>query len=280
MKLFLILIITQLSRFITVEFRDRIAKILGVLWYLVAKGRREVVRENIKTVKGVVKESEVRSTFINYVRVYSDILNIPNMTPSYAHSMVKPYGVDSLRKTLDKGRGVILVTSHLGGMELAGPYLSSLGVPLYSVAESKGPGMKFFRFYNRYREHLGSTILQLEDRRLVFTLVRLLRANKVIALISDRDIQESGVYHEFFGRMAQIPRGVVLLSKRTGTPLIVGFMALDPETPRYQGRVFPPIYPDDYDSEDELLKAMVKLLEKGISMFPDQWFVFQRVWKD
>ena len=280
MKLFLILIITQLSRFITVEFRDRIAKILGVLWYLVAKGRREVVRENIKTVKGVVKESEVRSTFINYVRVYSDILNIPNMTPSYAHSMVKSYGVDFLRKTLDKGRGVILVTSHLGGMELAGPYLSSLGVPLYSVAESKGPGMKFFRFYNRYREHLGSTILQLEDRRLVFTLVRLLRANKVIALISDRDIQESGVYHEFFGRMAQIPRGVVLLSKRTGTPLIVGFMALDPETPRYQGRVFPPIYPDDYDSEDELLKAMVKLLEKGISMFPDQWFVFQRVWKD
>lgn len=280
MKLFLILIITQLSRFITVEFRDRIAKILGVLWYLVAKGRREVVRENIKTVKGVVKESEVRSTFINYVRVYSDILNIPNMTPSYAHSMVKSYGVDFLRKTLDKGRGVILVTSHLGGMELAGPYLSSLGVPLYSVAESKGPGMKFFRFYNRYREHLGSTILQLEDRRLVFTLVRLLRANKVIALISDRDIQESGVYHEFFGRMVQIPRGVVLLSKRTGTPLIVGFMALDPETPRYQGRVFPPIYPDDYDSEDELLKAMVKLLEKGISMFPDQWFVFQRVWKD
>ncbi len=280
MKLFLILIITQLSRFITVEFRDRIAKILGVLWYLVAKGRREVVRENIKTVKGVVKESEVRSTFINYVRVYSDILNIPNMTPSYAHSMVKSYGVDSLRRTLDKGRGVILVASHLGGMELAGPYLSSLGVPLYSVAESKGPGMKFFRFYNRYREHLGSTILQLEDRRLVFTLVRLLRANKVIALISDRDIQESGVYHEFFGRMAQIPRGVVLLSKRTGTPLIVGFMALDPETPRYQGRVFPPIYPDDYDSEDELLKAIVKLLEKGISMFPDQWFVFQRVWKD
>ncbi|GAI93661.1 unnamed protein product, partial [marine sediment metagenome] len=204
----------------------------------------------------------------------------PNMTPSYAHSMVKSYGVDFLRKTLDKGRGVILVTSHLGGMELAGPYLSSLGVPLYSVAESKGPGMKFFRFYNRYREHLGSTILQLEDRKLVFTLVRLLRANKVIALISDRDIQESGVYHEFFGRMAQIPRGVVLLSKRTGTPLIVGFMALDPETPRYQGRVFPPIYPDDYDSEDELLKAMVKLLEKGISMFPDQWFVFQRVWKD
>ncbi len=280
MKLFLILIITQLSRFITVEFRDRIAKILGVLWYLVAKGRREVVRENIKTVKGVVKESEVRSTFINYARVYSDILNIPNMTPSYAHSMVKSYGVDSLRKALDKGKGVILIASHLGGMELAGPYSSSIGLPLYSVAESKGPGMKFFRFYNRYREHLGSNILRLEDKKLVFTLVRLLKRNKVITLIADRDIQKSGVLHEFLGRTAPIPRGIAFLSKRTGAPLIVGFMALDSETPRYQIRLFPPIYPDDYDSEDEILKAMVKLLEKGISMFPDQWFVFQRIWKD
>ena len=279
MKLFLILIITQLSRFITVESRDRIAKILGVLWYLVAKGRREVVRENIKTIKGEVKESEVRSTFINFARVFSDIFNIPNMTPSYLNSMVKPYDIDYIKKELDKGKGVILVASHLGGMELAGPYLSSLGLPLYSVAESKGPGMKFFRFYNRYREHLGSTILCLEDKRLVFTLVRLLRANKVIALISDRDIQESGVYHEFFGRTAPIPRGVALLSKRTGAPLIVAFMALNPKTPRYQIRLFPPLYPDDYDSEDELLKAMVKLLEKGISMFPDQWFVFRRIWK-
>lgn len=280
MKQFLMLIITQVARFTTIGFRDRIVKIIGLLWYLVARCRREVVRDNIKTIKGEVKESEVKSTFIKFALVYSDILNIPNMTPSYLNSMVKSYRVDLLRKELEKGRGLILIASHLGGMELAGPYLSSLGFPLYSVAESKGPGMKFFRFYNHYREHLGNKILRLEERRLVFTLVRLLKENKIVVLIADRDIQDSGVDYEFFGRTASIPRGVTLLSKRTGAPLIVGFMALNPDTPRYQGRFFTPIYPDDYDSEDELLSAVVKLLEKAISMFPDQWFVFQRVWKD
>ena len=279
MKQFLMLIITQLSRFTPLGLRDRVVRLFGFLWYLIAKGRREVIRENIRTIKGEVKESDIKSTFSNFAQVFSDILNIPNMTTSYLQSMVKA-DVGYIKEELNKGKGVILIASHLGGMELAGPYLSSFGFPLYSIAESKGPGMKFFRFYNHYREHLGNKILRLEDRRLVFKLVRLLKENKIVVLIADRDIQDSGVDYEFFGRTASIPRGVALLSKRTGAPLIVGFMALDPDTPRYQGRFFPPLYPDDYDTEEELLKAMVMLLEKEISMYPEQWFVFQKVWKD
>lgn len=280
MKQFLMLVMTQISRFTTVGCRDVIARGIGLLWYLVARGRREVIRENLRVIKGEAKEKDVKRTFINFMRVYSDMLNIPNMSPSYLHSMVKPYNLDLFGEELKKKKGIILVASHLGGMELAGPYLSSLGFPLYSVAESKGPGMAFFRFYLNYREHLGNTILRLEDRRLVFNLVRLLKKNKIVVLVADRDIQESGVDCEFFGKVASIPRGVALLSKKTGAPLIVGFFVLDTDTPRYKISLFNPIYPEDYDSTDELMRAMVNLLEKEISMFPDQWFVFQRVWKD
>jgi lauroyl/myristoyl acyltransferase len=280
MKQFLLLILTQFCRFATVSFRDRIATIIGILWYFVAEERREIVRENIETIKGDAKENEVKATFINFIKVYSDIVNIPNMTKSYLNSMIKESGVHFFRSELDKGKGVILVSSHLGGMELAGPYLSSLGLPLFSVAESKGPGMKFFRFYNRYREHLGSSILRLENNKLAFTLVRLLKENKIVVLVADRDIKNSGVEHKFFGRTVSIPRGVTLLSKRMGAPLVVGYMVLDSMTPRYQVRIFNPIYPQDYNSEEELMDALIKLLEEEISMFTDQWFVFQRIWKD
>jgi KDO2-lipid IV(A) lauroyltransferase len=280
MKQFLILILTQFCRFTTVSFRDRIATITGILWYFIAEERRKVVRENIETIKGNAKESEVKATFINFIRVYSDIVNIPNMSKTYLHSMIKASGVHFIRNELDKGKGVILVASHLGGMEIAGPYLSSLGLPLYSVAESKGPGMKFFRFYNRYREHLGNSILRLEDNKLAFTLVKLLKYNKVVVLVADRDIQNSGVEHELFGRTVSIPRGVTLLSMRMGAPLVVGYVVLHPMSPRYMGKMFSPIYPQDYNSEEELMDALIKLLEEEISMFPDQWFVFQRIWKD
>ncbi len=280
MKQFLMLMLTQFCRFTTVSFRDRIATIIGILWYFIAEERRKVVRENIETIKGDAEENEVKATFINFIKVYSDIVNIPNMTKSYLHSMIKASGVHFLNDELDKGKGVILISSHLGGMELAGPYLSSLGLPLFSVAESKGPGIKFFRFYNRYREHLGNSILRLEDNKLAFTLVRLLKDNKIVGLVADRDIQNSGIEHKFFGRTASIPRGVTLLSIRMRAPLVAGYMVLDPMAPRYLGRMFKPIYPQDYNSEEELMNALVKLLEKEISMFPDQWFVFQRIWKD
>ncbi|MCK4422251.1 lysophospholipid acyltransferase family protein [candidate division WOR-3 bacterium] len=280
MKQFLMLILTQLLRFTTIELKDSIARVGGFLWYIVAGERREIVRENLKTIKGRVNESDVRRIFINFALVYSDILNIPNMTPSYLHSMVKSEDVDLLKIELERGKGVILVASHLGGMELAGPYLSILGYSLFSVAESKGPGMDFFRFYLHYRERFGSTILRLEEKRLAFTLIRLLKENKIVVLVGDRDIQGTGVDCEFFGRVTPFPRGVSLLAKKAGAPLIVGFMTLDTDTPRYITRFFPPLYPEDYDSVEDLMKATIELFEKEISMYPEQWFVFQRVWKE
>ena len=274
------LIITQLGRFTPDWVRVFIAKIIGILWYIATPRRRVVIRENLITIKGSVRESEIRRTFINFARIYSDVFNIPNMNSSYVQSMVKPFHLDFLREGLDKGRGVILIGAHLGGVELAGSYLSSLGFPLYTVAESKGPGMRFFRFYNRYREHFGNTILPLEERKLTFNLVKLLKKNKVVVLIADRDIQGSGVDMKFFDRIASIPRGIILLSRRTGAPIVVGVAALDPDSPRYLVRLFPPLYPEDFDSADEMFTVMVDLLEKEIRLFPLQWFVFQKIWKD
>lgn len=280
MKCFLMLIITQLSRFMTVEFRDLLARVIGNLWYLVSGGRREVVRNNIKKIKGEVTEESVKEVFINFARVYSDILALPAMSSSYVKSMVRVVDIDNLSIPLRDKRGAILVASHLGGMEFAGPYLSSLGYELYSIAESSGPGESFFNFYKNYREHLGNTILRLEDEDLYFKLVKLIKENKIVVLVSDRDIQKSGGRYNFFGAEASIPKGVPLISKRTGAPLVVGYMVLHPDTPRYLGKIFKPIYPEDYESIDELMEAMLDKLESGISKYPEQWFVFQRVWEN
>jgi lauroyl/myristoyl acyltransferase len=154
-----------------------------------------------------------------------------------------------------------------------------LGLPLYSVAETKGPGLNFFRFYNRYRAHFGNKLLPLESKTLPFRLIRVLRDNKIVVLIGDRDIMDSGVSSIFFNRAASLPKGTAFLSKKTGAPILVGFLALDPTSPRYLGTVFKPLYPEDFDSADEMLKEVVSLMEKGIRKYPFQWFVFQRIWK-
>ncbi|MEO0293120.1 MAG: lysophospholipid acyltransferase family protein [candidate division WOR-3 bacterium] len=274
------LFLTQFLRFTPEALREFLAKLFGTLWYIFAKGRREVIRENLLAVLGEAKEEDVKEVFINFMRVYGDILNIPNMSERYVKSMIKVPELYILKKELEKSRGLILVSCHLGGMELAGIFLSSLGFPLYSVAETRGPGMSFFNFYKRYRTKFGNKLLSLESKNLTFKLIKLLKENKIVVLIGDRDILNTGVPTKFFGRIVSIPKGIVLLSRITKAPILVGFLALNKfGSPRYIGKIFPPIYPEEFCSPLEMLDVLVKNLEEAIKMYPLQWFVFQRIWK-
>ena len=279
MKKTFMLLMTHFLLFAPDFFREFLAKIGGILWFYLAGEKRKIVRENLTAVLGEADERDVRAVFINFVRVYGDFLNIPNMSKSYIKSMIRVDGLNYLKEELDKGKGVILVSPHVGGMELAGIYFTSLGLPLYSVAETKGPGINFFRFYNRYRAHFGNKLLPLESKTLPFKLIRVLKGNKIVVLIGDRDIMDSGETSIFFNREASIPKGTAFLSKKTGAPILVGVLALNPSSPRYLGKLFKPLYPEDFDSSDEMLKEVIHLLEKGIRMYPFQWFVFQKVWK-
>jgi KDO2-lipid IV(A) lauroyltransferase len=279
MKKTFMLLMTQLLLFTPAFLREFLAITLGTLWFYFAGERREIIRENLTAVLGKAEDKDIRKVFVNFMRVYGDILNIPNMSKAYIQSMVRVKNINYFQQELNKGKGIILVSPHIGGMELAGIYLTSIGLPLYSVAETKGPGINFFRFYNRYRAHFGNKLLPLESKKLPFMLMRTLKKNKIAVLIGDRDIVDSGATVNFFNRKASIPKGIAFLSKKTGAPVMVGILALDPDSPRYLGRVFKPLYPEDFDSSDEMLKAVIRLMEKGIRMYPFQWFVFQKIWK-
>jgi len=273
------LFMTQFLKFTPGFLREFLAKVAGTLWFSFASDRRKIIEENLVVVLGKVEKKDVKKVFINFTKVYSDILNVPNMSRAYMKSMIDIEGEYFIKEELKKKKGVIIVSCHVGGMELAGIYLASLGFPINSVAETKGPGVDFFKFYKRYRGRFGSKLLPLESRKLPFRLMRVLKNNEIVVLVGDRDIANSGVAREFFGRKASIPKGTALLSKKTGAPILVGVLALGKGVKRYSGIVFPPIYPENFDSSDEILKEVVNLMEKGIRMYPFQWFVFQRIWK-
>lgn len=279
MKKIFMLFMTQFLLFTPSWFREFLARIAGTLWFYFAEERRKIVKENLRTILDKAENKDVKKVFINFMRVYSDILYIPNMSRAYMKSMINLEGEYLIEKELKKGKGVIIVSCHVGGMELAGVYLASLGLPLYSVAETEGPGVDFFRFYRRYRGHFGSRLLPLESRKLPFKLMRVLKNNKVVVLVGDRDIIGSGEVRRFFGGKASIPKGPALLSRKTGAPILVGVLGLDKGVKHYSGKVFNPIYPEDFDSTDEILEKLVSIIEKSIRMYPFQWFVFQRIWK-
>jgi len=278
MKIFM-LFMTQFLRCTPGFLREFLAKAAGTLWFYFSSDRREIVEENLVAILGKAEKKDIKKVFINFMRVYTDILNVPNMSRTYIKSIVDIEVEDLIKKELSKKKGLIVVSCHVGGMELAGIYLASLGFPINSVAETKGPGADFFKFYKRYRGRFGSKLLPLESKRLPFRLIRALRNNEIVVLVGDRDIANSGSTCEFFNRKASIPKGPAFLSKKTGAPILFGVLALGKGVKRYSGMIFPPLYPEDFSSADEMLKEIINLMEKGIKMNPFQWFVFQRIWE-
>ena len=274
---FLMIIATALLKFIPEKCADIIVKILSFLWYILDKKRRKIVEENIKIITGKKDRQLVKNTFLNFGYIYKDTLNIPNISANYLGKYIQGEGIDNLGKGLKRGKGVILVGAHLGAWEIAGPYLASCGYPLFSVAESKGPGMKFFNFYRKYRERFGSKVIRLEEKNISINILSLLKKNKVIPLIADRDISGTGRVFKFFGKNAKLPIGPAYISKKSGAPICIGFMVRKERG--YYGYIFSPVYPEK-ESIQGLMQKIINVFEREISKYPDQWFVFERIWNE
>jgi hypothetical protein len=103
------------------------------------------------------------------------------------------------------------------------------------------------------------------------------------ATVADRDVSGTGQPVEFFGAPARLPTGAVLLGLRTGAPLVPVFAQR-----LRDARLFVSARPAVTlthtralrDDLQQGLHVLARLLEEGIARAPEQWVVFEPIWKD
>jgi KDO2-lipid IV(A) lauroyltransferase len=79
---------------------------------------------------------------------------------------------------------------------------------------------EFQRSVNRARGGAGLHLINTDSALGIF---RFLREGKVLAMLADRAVTGVGEEVEFFGRPALLPSAAVVLSMRTGAPLVPCF---------------------------------------------------------
>ena len=120
---------------------------------------------------------------------------------------------------LRAGNGVILALPHLGGWEWAAFWLTEvLHLPVAAVVEALNPP-ELAAWFVELREALGMEIITLGPTA-GSDVMRALRDNRIVCLLSDRDIGGGGVDVEFFGERTTLPGGPATLALRTGAPLL------------------------------------------------------------
>ncbi len=254
---------------------DPLAEVFGTLAFLASPGARRTVRSNLALIAPDRKTS-ARQVFVEQTRNYVEIFSIPHITPERLLAILRVEGWDYVAHAYEQGKGVILASAHLGPVSFVGQMVLAHGYPVALPVEVETS--EFQRSVNRARGGAGLQLIRTDSSLSIF---RVLREGKVLGILADRAVTGVGVHVEFFGRPALLPTAAVVLSLRTGAPLLPSFAGrsngvltatFEPplEMPRTGNR--------DADVR-EGVQRFARVLERYVRNAPEQWTVFEDFWR-
>jgi KDO2-lipid IV(A) lauroyltransferase len=209
------------------------------------------------------------------------MLRAARWSPDLVRERTRVTGFEPFAQAAASGRGVVLLTGHLGNWEMGGAAIAARGVALDVV----GKGMSNRRFQEELfaaRSRLGMRVIEMGEASR--EALRSLAAGRVVALLGDQQAHRGGVLVPFFGRPASTARGPALFALRSGAPAFVAFcLRRSGDAPAYDV-TFAPLPVRDTGQLDSdvhaFLVAYGAALEDAINTAPDQYFWHHRRWKN
>jgi KDO2-lipid IV(A) lauroyltransferase len=169
----------------------------------------------------------------------------------------------------------------MGDFEQAGRWVILVGAgSLTTVAERLEPESVFQRFL-AFRQGLGMEVLATTGGPHPFgVMAQRLRAGKLICIVADRDLSDTGVEVEFFGEKALFPAGPAALAVQTGAALMPVSCWFVGEA-EWAAHVYEEIPVPAEGSRKEKAAAMTQALatvfEQAIREHREDWHMLQKV---
>jgi KDO2-lipid IV(A) lauroyltransferase len=202
-------------------------------------------------------------------------------TPESTRGWICTDGLEHFLAAKARGKGVLIVTGHLGAWELSSFYHSLMGYPMSMVARPLD-NRRLDKFVNGIRCLHGNHVLPKDD--FARGLLRAMRAGETVGILMDTNMTPpQGVFVEFFGREACTASGVARVALKTGAAVLPGFMLWEPTERKYILHFGPELsFERTDDAEADILAATqlcARTTEEWIRRYPDQWLWIHRRWK-
>jgi len=259
---------------------------IGRLLYRL-KVRRDVAMTNLDIVYGDQKNLEekdriYRESLINFGRVIVNHLRLPYLDESFWRDQCEWKNEHIIREALNRKRGAILISGHIGMMDLAGGLFGMSGYPVALVAKKiKNPVFDYLISNARRSMNLGT----IKARKSMNRIIEGIRGGEAVIMVLDQNMKPNlGVFINWMGRIASSVRSVAYIARETGAPVIAGyFYQKGPD--KFEAVITEEVtweaHPDD--PEKELLINTQKqsdAVQKIIYEHPELWFWVHRRWKN
>ena len=202
-------------------------------------------------------------------------------TPENTRNWMRTEGLEHYLAAQARGKGVLVVTAHLGAWELSSFYHSLMGHPMGMVIR-RLDNRRLDAFVNAIRCFHGNFVLHKDD--FGRGLLTAMRAGQTVGILMDTNMTPpQGEFVEYFGRLACTGTGLAHIARKTGAAVLPGFMLWEPAERRYVLHFGPEVeipHTDDVAADiHEGTQLCTRVIESWVRRYPDQWLWIHRRWK-
>ena len=263
---------------------DSVTRWIGRIWFAIDKRHREIALKNlIQAFAGEKSLDSVRllamESFRNLSRIIFEIGWSLGQTSESLGRFISIRGFSHFRNAMDRNKGVLLLTLHLGNWELLAGAAAKLDLPvhvLYRPLDVKTLDL----FFNRYRSRFGARLIP--SPRSMRKILRALKQKESVLVLLDQNMDwYEGVFVDFFGKSACTNQGLALMALATEAPVIPVFLVRDGQ--RFITEFLeeiPLVRTGDRRKDlEENTRRYTQTLEAIVRRFPDQWLWVHQRWK-
>jgi KDO2-lipid IV(A) lauroyltransferase len=227
------------------------------------------------------REQTLRLVYRNLGYQLAEFCLMGRYTPEQASGFIEYEGLEHYLVARARGKGVLVVTGHLGAWELSSFYHSLVGYPMGLVIRRLDNPL-VDEFVNGIRCLHGNRVIHKDD--FARGLISSMRVGETVGILMDTNMTPpQGVFVPFFGVEACTASGLARVALKTDAAVLPGFLLWDESRRKYVLRFGECIeLVRTGVAETDVLAntaAFTGAIEAAIRRNPEQWLWMHRRWK-
>nr|WP_321502624.1 lysophospholipid acyltransferase family protein [uncultured Dethiosulfovibrio sp.] len=258
-----------------------IGGLMGLLLWGVSKERVDRAEARCVRALGIgptLARDIVRKSYVNHGRCVAEFIRLPIMKDKLS-SMVSIHGEHHLRDAFLRGKGVILLSGHIGNWEIGAAALAMKGYPMNAI----GADQRDSRVTDMITSIRGACSVKGIGKGFnLKSALSCLRSGEILCILLDQDAKSNGLVLPFLGLPASTPYGPVKIASKLGASVVPVFSIRRGGRDRFDLHFMPPLeMPSSIASERDVEKSTSMcndVISSWIRKHPEQWMWLYPRW--
>jgi KDO2-lipid IV(A) lauroyltransferase len=269
-------------RFIPYNLLVNLGGFLSYFYFKISKDKKQIL-QNLHTAFPEKSDEEIEKNKNDFAvhlgKSLCEFLGLKYLNQKRFLELFEFVGKENLDVALKNGKGVILLTGHVGNWEFVGAYLASIGYPINVVAKKIYDERLNDILVSMRRSKGVNSLLRTESTK---DMIKVLKNNECLGILIDQDTKVKGCFVNFFGKSCFTPIGATVMAMKYDA-VVVPVFARRIENNRHLIQLHKPVeLQKTDDAEDDIIKNTQKfndIIENQIRKYPAQWVWIHKRWK-